>query len=228
MNASHKTPILTPLHKLAHELNAQFLEVAGWQIPAVFTSVEAETAVAQSAVTICDQGANGKIRVQGMTAGDMLQAGDLAIGTGKGMAYGGVYRLRHDLFFISTSPGSETAGQLAAQATTATELISVTDVTHGHAEILLIGPQSAALLGRLCGLDFHDTQFPDWTAKQSSVAKTPQLIIRRDIGDLPAYSLVGDRSFGVYLWETAVSAGRDLSLAPLGQSALDVLRSRYE
>jgi heterotetrameric sarcosine oxidase gamma subunit len=97
-------------------------------------------------------------------------------------------------------------------------------MTHGRAELRLIGPASAELLSRLCGLDFHPSAFPNLTARQSSLAKTTQLIIREDIGALPAYSLVGARSLGAYLWLAIMQAGRDLDIGPLGQAALDRVR----
>jgi sarcosine oxidase gamma subunit len=77
---------------------------------------------------------------------------------------------------------------------------------------------SAELLGRLCALDFHPGQFPDSSARQTSVAKTTQLIIRDDLDDgrVLSYSVVGARSLGAYLWEAILDSGRDLDIRPLG------------
>ena len=115
---------------------------------------------------------------------------------------------------------AETAVTLTNQAANSYNLITVTDVTHGSAELWLIGPNSAELLSRLCGLDFHDSQFPSGTAKQSSVAKTTQLIIRRDLGEQPAYALIGGRSLAAYLWQTIMEAGQDLDIQPVGNAVL--------
>ncbi|MFQ5436180.1 MAG: sarcosine oxidase subunit gamma family protein, partial [Anaerolineae bacterium] len=168
---------------------------------------------------------NGKIRVEGMAAGQLLAADELAINGGKQTTFGRIYRLRRDLFFVTTAPDTveEVAASLADQAANAESLITVTDVTHGNAELWLVGPQAAALLSRLCGLDFHDSRFPNGTAKRSSVAKTAQIIIRRDMvgkQTVPAYTLIGARSFAAYLWQTILAAGRDLSVQPVGQAAL--------
>jgi heterotetrameric sarcosine oxidase gamma subunit len=147
----------------------------------------------------------------------------LAIGQGTAVPEGHVYRLRADLFFVSTPPGieSDVLLPLHEASHTAGDLVTVTDITHGRAELRLVGPASAELLSRLCGLDFHPSAFPNLAARQSSLAKTTQLIIREDIGALPAYSLVGARSLGAYLWHSMMQAGRDLGLEPLGQAALD-------
>ena len=78
----------------------------------------------------------------------------------------------------------------------------MTDVTHGRSEIRVVGPASTSLMRKVCGLDFHPEAFPDGAARQSDVAKTTQLVIRRDIGELPAFSVIGARSLGAYLWDT--------------------------
>ena len=57
-------------------------------------------------------------------------------------------------------------------------------------------------------------------AKQSSVAKTTQLIIRRDLGEQPAYALIGGRSLAAYLWQTIMEAGQDLDIQPVGNAVL--------
>jgi heterotetrameric sarcosine oxidase gamma subunit len=78
-------------------------------------------------------------------------------------------------------------------------------------------------LSKVCGLDFHPLAFPNGWAKQSSLAKTPQLIIRRDIGELPAFSIIGVRSFAAYVWETIMEAGYELGITPIGQAAVQAL-----
>ena len=219
----------TSIYGTAKQLNAEFFELDGWQVVQNFGDVKGETAVAQTHVALCDQSHNGKIRIEGRTAEEMLDADELAIGAGKAFGEGWVYRLRRDLFFLSVTADKveETAVSLAKQASDSLDLITVTDVTHGNAELWLIGPKSAELLSRLCGLDFHDSQFPDGAAKQSSVAKTTQLIIRRDITaqaglqTVLAYILIGGRSLAVYLWQTILETGQDLGIQPIGTAALN-------
>jgi heterotetrameric sarcosine oxidase gamma subunit len=213
---------LSPIYETAKRLNAKFNELDGWQVAQNFGK-----AASTESVALCDQSHNGKIRIEGPTAGAMLQADELPIGGGKAVEIGWIYRLRRDLFFVSvTSDVGETAVTLTNQAANHPDLITVTDVTHGNAELWLIGPNSTELLSRLCGLDFHDSQFPNNTAKQSSVAKTTQLIIRHDLvapaglQTAPAYVLIGGRSLAAYLWQTILEAGQDLGIQPIGLAAL--------
>ncbi|MCP5096370.1 MAG: aminomethyl transferase family protein [Chloroflexi bacterium] len=220
----------TPIFEVAKREHAKFDDLQGWQVVQSFGSMQQETAVLTQAIALCDLSHNGKIRVEGNAAGAMLMADALAIGESKAVDYGWIYRLRRDLFFVSTAAGDvvdtpalsavETAVSLTQQAADSPDLITVTDVTHGNAELWLIGPYSAELLSRLCGLDFHDSEFPNGMAKQSSVAKTTQIIIRRDLGNMPAYALIGGRSLAVYLWQTILEAGQDLGIQPVGLEAL--------
>lgn len=222
----------TPIFATAEAAGAAFTEEAGWQIVDAFGGVEDEVAAARHTVALADRSGNGKILVEGQGATGALQAAwdtpSLAIGEGAPLDAAAVYRLRDDLYFVSTPPGEEkthlTALEGAAQESGGQ--VTVTDVTHGRSELHLIGPRAAELLSRLCGLDFHTAQFPDGAAKQSRVAKTNQIIIRRDlngISPLPVYALIGGRSLAAYLWDTILEAGRDLSATPVGRSALKQL-----
>ena len=87
----------------------------------------------------------------------------------------------------------------------------------------MIGPDSQELLSKVCGLDFHPSVFPNETAKQSSLAKTTQLIIRCDIDELMAFSIIGVQSLGPYVWDILMEAGREFGVVPIGTAALAAL-----
>jgi heterotetrameric sarcosine oxidase gamma subunit len=213
----------SPIHELARQRQVHFDDIQGWQVVESFGDAAAETAVSTTHVALCDQSHRGKIRIEGKTAGVMLDADELAVNAGKPFGGDWVYRLRRDLFFVSAAgDGGKTAVSFTQQAANSPDLVTVTDVTHGNAELWLIGPHSAELLSRLCGLDFDEGAFPNGAAKQSSVAKTTQLIIRHDLGDRPAYVLIGGRSLAAYLWQTILEAGQDLGIQPIGLEGLTI------
>lgn len=236
MNPSQSPAKLTPIHDTARELGAYFVDLAGWQVPQVFSSAEEEVTVARRSVALVDGSASGKIVVEGLPAEAVLQATwaipSLAIGQGVFLDSKYVFRLRDDQFFIHLDAGTEAevVKTLTEEVEKSGELVVVNDITHGRADLLLVGPRSTQLLSRLCNLDFHPNQFPDLGAKQSSVAKTHQLILRKDLKppdgpSILAYSLIGARSLAAYLWQTILEAGHDLDLAPIGWSALERLRA---
>ena len=221
-----KHPIkLTPLHTIAQGLGATFTEQHGWRIPEVYTTPEAEIVAAQERLALADETPNGKLLVEGDQAESVLietfDLGSLEINEGRG----GIYRLRNDLFFISTPPGREvrTQKRLTTASAASEQFVTITEVTHGRAEIRVIGPHSQELLSKVCGLDFHPSVFPNDTAKQSSLAKTTQLIIRHDVGELSAFAIIGAQSLGSYVWDTLMEAGREFGVVPIGGAALAAL-----
>lgn len=222
------TPVKqSPIYSQALKMGARFTEGAGWQIPALFSMPESEETAARTYAALADVSDRGKLFVEGEMAETILNlSGTLAVGEGVEQDGRTIFRLRADQFFVSTPAGEvETVtAELTAAAQNAEGLVTVTDMTHGRSQFLVIGPKAADLLGRLCGLDFHDRQFPNLSARQSSVAKTRQLILRHDYGSLPVYALIGSRSLAGYLWETTLEAGRDLSITPVGQLTIDALR----
>ena len=224
--SSSKTPVkLTPLHSTAQRLGATFTEQRGWRIPEVYTTSEAEIVAAQGSLALADETPNGKLLLEGNEAEsvlmDVFDTDSLKVNEGRD----GIYRLRNDLFFVSTPPGREvrTQKKLTTTLKTSEQFVTITDITHGRAEIRVIGPHSQELLSKVCGLDFQPSAFPNETAKQSSLAKTTQLIIRRDIGGLSAFSIIGSQSLGSYVWNTMMEAGREFGVVPIGTAALAAL-----
>ena len=223
---------LTPLHSVSQQCNAQLIEHQGWKISQVYTTLEEELEAARQRVAIADVSPNGKIMVQGNQAHAFLTATldlpTITINAGTSVMDVKIYRLRNDIFFISTLPGKEEIiiENLMAATQESNQFITITDVTHGRSEIMIVGPDSQELLSKLCGLDFHPSVFPDMTAKQSSFAKTIQLIIRRDIIGLTAFSVIGARSLGEYLWHTIIEAGYEWDITLIGQLALNTLQEQ--
>ena len=222
---------LSPLHSRLQSLDAEFAGRDGWQVAERFP--DAAPDAASRGVALADESGNGKLQVQGEDAeglvGTAFSAPALAVGKSasiEALGPGRVCRLRRDLFFIGTAP-AEAASALdrlrrepgASERTAA----AVTDLTHGRSELRVVGPAAPELLSKVCGLDFDPRRFLDGDARQSSVAKTRQLIVRGDVGGLPSYSLIGGRSLGAYLWDILMQAGAEFAIAPLGLRDLRAL-----
>ena len=181
-------------------------------------------------VVIVDQSAHGKILVQGDAAdsviGEAFRVADLAVGCGVALEAEGVYRLRHDLYYVSTTPraAGDAGARLRARVTASGDFVTLTDITHGRSELLLQGAASAALISKLCSLDCSDRAFPDGAVKQTSFAKTKQMIIRRDESGVPAFAVIGGRSCATYLWEITVEAGAEFGVTQIGANALRAWR----
>ena len=212
--------LTSPLERSWTQLGARLTEVGeGWRMPASFAGAESELRAARQGVALGDGTPRGRILVQGEAAAEK-------IGEVTGTAAMEIARLRPDLFHVGTSAEGR-AGTLTSLRDAKTDALStITDVTHGRFEMRLVGPAAPVLLSKLCGLDFDSAAFPSGAARQTSVAKTRQLMIRSDLADLPAYRLLGSRSLGAYVWDTLMAAGRDLGVEPIGVEALQALGER--
>jgi len=226
------TPIkLSPLNATAERLGARWQDVAGWRCPQDYGNAAAEAAALRAGAGLADVSQIGKIQIEGqramaMLAGALGAAPDL-VGAHASVAAGELYCLRPDMYFLTVPAGTEAevTATLAAAAAARTDLVTVTDLTHGLAGIQLVGPRVLDVLTRVCGLDFSDEAFPNQSARQSSVAKTRQTIIRRDLAGLPSYTLFGARSLAAYVWGVLLEAGRACSLTPVGLAALSALET---
>ena len=196
----------SPLQAVFEQARAHYEESDGQLRVARFGNPEEEAARARRGVVCADLSFTAKALREGPTRSK------LAIGSGKSnnKGKGRLFRLRKDQIF---EWGSVTKSKGVRF-----------DMTDTWAALQLIGPQTQTLLSRLCGLDFDD--FPDQSVRQSSVAKTKQLILRWDMGGTRAYTLVGARSLAEYLYRTAEEAAAGLEWAPIGSQALTLLEPK--
>lgn len=224
---------LTALHNITLGLGARYVEHMGqWRFPGGYASVVEEIDAIRAGCGLADVSPHGKLQIEGAAALEVVRAGfgdaPEAIHAGTYGPFGHLVRLRPDLFYLSTPPGgeAEAAALLEAAIARLGVFVTVTDLTHGLADLCLIGPASALVLSQLCGLDFRGAAFPDLAAKQTSVAKTRQLVRRRDFGPIPSFSLAGEQSVAAYLWQALTAAGAEHGLRPVGVEALGELEVR--
>jgi heterotetrameric sarcosine oxidase gamma subunit len=130
--------------------------------------------------------------------------------------------LRPDECVLLTSDVQAALNHL--KGVSSSRLLTLTDVTHGRAMILLTGLRAADVLPKVCGLDFSARRFPDHYAAQTMLAKVRALVIRADNGDLPLYTVVVDRSLAAYVWEVVYDAAREFSGLILSKDELRKLR----
>jgi 4-methylaminobutanoate oxidase (formaldehyde-forming) len=213
----------------ARSHGARLGEAAGWRIVEDYGSVEAEVAAARDGVAQADMSAHGKVQIEGEAAASVIRAGLGGAPEGVGAGWRGeaseAYCIRPDLFLVLTPPGGEGAvvARLEAARAGHSGLVTVTDLTHGLAALSVIGPHSRDVLGRLCALNLADDVFPNRSARATSVAKTRQVIARRDVGGVLAYTLVGARSLAGYLWEALIETAQAWGGAPIGAHAVEAL-----
>lgn len=94
--------------------------------------------------------------------------------------------------------------------------VSVVDHTHSRALFRLTGAAAAAVLEKVCSLDWSDAMTPNGAVMSAAVAKVTCDIIRNDADGQPSYLIACDRSFGQYLFDVLLDAGNefDKGVAP--------------
>lgn len=223
------TPVrLAPLYPSTRHLGSA-IDVGGCRTVRAFQPEQHELATAMEAAVLVDLSPLNRYQIEGQATDKIVQqvfgVAGLEVGRGVQSASAAVYCIRADLMTIVANPAVEPKllDKLEAAATSIEPLATVTDITHGKAHLWLAGAAAATVLSRVCGLDFDDRSFPNNACAVSSVAKTTQLIIRHDLQKnadavKSAYSVIGDRSLAVYMWETVLEAGESLGLVPAGWS----------
>ena len=89
--------------------------------------------------------------------------------------------------------------------------------------LLLTGAHAAPMLAKVCAVDLRPQVFgPDCIA-QTNVARLNAIVIRGDIGPVPAFDVITDVASAVYLWGALLDAMAEYDGAPVGIGALRTL-----
>jgi sarcosine oxidase subunit gamma len=89
-----------------------------------------------------------------------------------------------------------------------------------HAWFLVTGAQAPAMFAKICGVDLRPHRFPVGSIAQTSLAKMSGIIIRADLGDMPAFHLLADSASAEYLWRCLLDAMAEFEGAPVGWAAV--------
>jgi sarcosine oxidase subunit alpha len=104
--------------------------------------------------------------------------------------------------------------------------VHVTPLTTYYASINVAGPRSRDLLARLTeGVDLAPEAFPYMRVRTGRVAGVEDCVLWRIgfTGEL-SYEVHVPASYGLYVWEALLEAGRDLEVAAFGVEAQRILR----
>ena len=215
---------LSPLHEQHKILGARFDLRDGWLIPEIYTAVEEEATVLQESVGLIDISAWGKLDLKGTQAGTVVSMhfGNTPAKPGDVIEIESnhilVAELTSDEFLVLLPPGAEKEIRTALETEIASQdtFVSLIDQTSGLAGFSISGSASAGVMKKLCALSFSSKEFPNMHVAQSSFAKVRATIIRHDQSNLPTFKLFSDRSYGEYLWDAILDAGREFGIQPVG------------
>ena len=69
-------------------------------------------------------------------------------------------------------------------------------------EFLISGSHAAEMFSKVCGVDLRPSVFASDAVAQTSVARLNVIIVRSDVGQTPAYRMLGDSASAEYMWDT--------------------------
>jgi sarcosine oxidase subunit alpha len=227
MSFNPKPNRLSPLYNLHQTLNARFDLRGDWLIPVVYTFSGEETVVLRESVGLTDISAWGKLLLKGAKTGEIVSTlpGDTPVKPGEVREIKSdilVAGLTPDEFLILTLPGAEKelATSLEAEITSQGVFVSVIDLTSGLVGLSISGPKSTGVMSKLCAIPFNSRDFPNLFVAQSSFAQVRATIIRHDHGLSPTFELFADCSYGEYLWDAILDAGKEFAIGPVGWEAM--------
>ena len=69
----------------------------------------------------------------------------------------------------------------------------------GYFRFLVSGERAADMFAKVCGVDLRTDRFPPLDIARTSMARTSVAVVRDDLGDTPAYHVLGDVASASYL-----------------------------
>ena len=86
--------------------------------------------------------------------------------------------------------------------------------------LLLTGAHAPSMLAKVCAVDLRPQAFAPDAIAQTNVARLNVIVIRGDLGPVPAYDLITDLASAVYLWGALLDAMAEYDGAPIGLAAI--------
>lgn len=90
---------------------------------------------------------------------------------------------------------------------------------------LLIGRHCPEMLAKVCGVDLRGHKFRIGAIAQTSVARLNAIVIRDDLGEVPAYHLLTDSASAGYMWMCLLDAMAEFQGRPVGLAAVQELNA---
>lgn len=220
------------MHQKHSERGVSMVERDGWQQPARFDSVEAESKRLREAVGLCDISPQAKFVIKGDQLDQLISkvfptASVPNIGETTLEDFGGdiaaLGRLAEDEM-LCVAPASLGASLVEALKDDSGQCAHALELTSGLAGVAIAGPGARRVLSMLSELNTSNSAFPNLSCAQSKFADIYGALLRIDFGDLPGYRLYFGREFGEYLWEALVEAAAVCGGGPVGFEAIDQLQ----
>jgi heterotetrameric sarcosine oxidase gamma subunit len=195
-------------------MSAVMAEYRGWQVASQFTSPEQEARQVRETAGLADWSWMSKFDLKGcgLKTTPQIEAG------------ADLWPLApcHYLATSENTDREEILGKLAFLCSAETPTC-LTDVTSAYAALLLAGPHSRDILQKLTTLNVSDESLPDGACAQASLSHVHAIFLRRDVGAMPAFTLLVSREYAEYVWDSVMHAGHACRITPFGTACRSLL-----
>jgi glycine cleavage system aminomethyltransferase T len=221
----------TPLHSWHAAHGARFVTSNGWYLPAVYSTVERETAAARTGLALADVSAVAKISLlgPGVPAAVQALAGDgpapqvRAVVPWPGENRTLACRLSADhLLLLAKTCNPAVLHDRLAQLPAGLALVR-NDATTAQAGFCLAGLHMDDMLRHITALDVSPARLPAGSCAETGLAGVHALLVRPPDSEPPSLQVYVAWDLAEYIWERLLDAGRSRGIVPLGWEALRTL-----
>jgi sarcosine oxidase subunit gamma len=92
--------------------------------------------------------------------------------------------------------------------------------SESHAWFTVSGKHAAPMFAKICGVDLRLHRFSVGSIAQTSLAKMSAIVVRADLGDVPAFHVLADSASAEYLWGCLLDAMAEFGGASVGWAAM--------
>ena len=170
----------------------------------------------QAAVRLADRTPLSKVQIRAPASGSVAERLKVPGGRARRDKTGTLVVCSRPGEWLLVGAPDGAAESLERDVTTGDEFVTVTDVTHGRALLRLTGTLGAAVLGKVCGIDFSERVTPNGTALSTLVGRLVTDVVRDDVAGVRSYLLHCERSTGHHLYATLLDAGDEFGIDPDG------------
>lgn len=221
------------VYRVLESAGASFADVNGAAVAASFGPVEDEVAAARM-MAIADLSPLPRVGCKGSGALDWTRTHGVTIGDGNNTAYpqpGGELAARLADTEVVVLDGLDGTGALPHRIEAEWSLDGaggayLVNRQGANFRFMVTGVHAVEMFAKICAVDLRPAEFPVCAIAQTSVARTNCIVIRADLGDVPAYHLLGDSAAAEYQWGCLLDAMGEFGGCPVGIEALRRLEAR--
>jgi len=220
--------LLTPFYGKHLEHGAKMVDVGGWQLPSIYTSIEEEYRMVRERAGFIDYSFQYTLAVGGKDAFSFLQKvlvndlrkihpgkaiySSLLYETGKMVNDAVVFWVEENLFIIV---GGRNKMEASAWLKKNAQDFDVSIVAINYGLLCLQGPKSREVLQK--AIDLQDLSY--FSLKQDNLGDIPVLIARVGFTGELGYELYVHPEYAHELWDTIIELGKEYNVGPYGLAA---------